>query len=148
MISLTHAFGLSAEPFAQDVPTNRLFSMPGLQAFLNRFDYAVRIGAATVITGDVVPVRAPISAPLPLGFSRIQQSSGGLLRRANALTRGALLVTASQQTPTVTAEHVRLATTEIFKRRSRLPIIQTVSASDPFTSSGVPNNLRRCSRLM
>jgi general secretion pathway protein A len=53
MISLTHAFGLSAEPFAQDVPTEKLFSIPGLQAFLDRFDYAVRIGAATVITGDV-----------------------------------------------------------------------------------------------
>ena len=53
MISLTHAFGFSAEPFAQDVPTEKLFSIPGLQAFLDRFDYAVRIGAATVITGDV-----------------------------------------------------------------------------------------------
>jgi len=53
MISLTHAFGFSAEPFAQDVPTEKLFGIPGLQAFLDRFDYAVRIGAATVITGDV-----------------------------------------------------------------------------------------------
>lgn len=53
MISLTHAFGLSAEPFAQDIPTDKLFGIPGLQAFVDRFDYAVRIGAATVITGDV-----------------------------------------------------------------------------------------------
>jgi len=267
MISLTHAFGLSAEPFAQDVPTDKLFSIPGLQAFLDRFDYAVRIGAATVITGDVgtgkstslraatarlhptqyllvtivassgsvldflkglalalgapdvsssttklirdirqllstvtakkqqpiiiideahllrlellaqlhaltqLPYDQTTLAPIILsgqnilvdrllfhtsrpfasriigrtlleGLKRddmhsylshhlsivggtsdlfsedavtaIQQSSGGLLRRANALAKGALLAAASQQTPTVTADHVRLATTEIF----------------------------------
>jgi type II secretory pathway predicted ATPase ExeA len=53
MIALSHAFGLSGEPFAQDVPTDKLFPLPGLEAFLDRFDYALRIGAATVITGDV-----------------------------------------------------------------------------------------------
>jgi len=267
MISLTHAFGLSAEPFAQDVPTEKLFSIPGLQAFLDRFDYAVRIGAASVITGDVgtgkstslraatarlhptqylivtlvassgsvldflkglalslgapevsssttrlirdirqllstvtakkqqpvivideaqllrlellaqlhaltqLPYDQSPLAPIILsgqnilvdrllfhtsrpfasrivgrtllqGLRRddmhsylahhlaivggnsdlftddavtaIHQSSGGLLRRANALAKGALLATATEQAPAVTAEHVRLASTEIF----------------------------------
>ena len=53
MIALTHAFGLSCEPFLQDIPTDKLFPLPGLKAFLERFDYALHIGAATVITGDV-----------------------------------------------------------------------------------------------
>ena len=43
----------------------------------------------------------------------IHQSSGGLLRRAGNLARGALLAAAHEHCPTVTAEHVRLAVTEI-----------------------------------
>jgi type II secretory pathway predicted ATPase ExeA len=43
----------------------------------------------------------------------IHQSSGGLLRRAGNLARGALLAAAEEKCPTVTAEHVRLAATEI-----------------------------------
>ena len=53
MIALTHAFGLSAEPFAQDIPADKLFPLPGLKGFLDRFDYAVSIGAVSVITGEV-----------------------------------------------------------------------------------------------
>jgi general secretion pathway protein A len=43
----------------------------------------------------------------------IQQGSGGLLRRANNLARGALLAAAIEKCRTVTAEHVRIASTEI-----------------------------------
>jgi len=43
----------------------------------------------------------------------IQQGSGGLLRRANNLARGALLAAALEQCRTVSAEHVRIASTEI-----------------------------------
>jgi len=53
MIALTHAFSLSREPFAQDIPIDDLFPLPGLAAFFDRFDYAIRLGAATVITGEV-----------------------------------------------------------------------------------------------
>ena len=53
MIALTHAFSLSREPFTQDIPIDDLFPLPGLNAFFDRFDYAVRLGAATVITGEV-----------------------------------------------------------------------------------------------
>ena len=44
----------------------------------------------------------------------IHQSSGGLLRRANALAKGALVAAAHESAPQATAEHVRLASTEIF----------------------------------
>lgn len=44
----------------------------------------------------------------------IHQGSGGLFRKANNLARGALIAAASHQSMTVTAEHVRLASTEIF----------------------------------
>jgi len=43
----------------------------------------------------------------------IHQGSGGLLRRANMLARGALMAAAREKCLLVTAEHVRLASTEI-----------------------------------
>jgi type II secretory pathway predicted ATPase ExeA len=42
----------------------------------------------------------------------IHQGSGGLLRQANILARGALMAAASENCPAVTAEHVRIASTE------------------------------------
>jgi type II secretory pathway predicted ATPase ExeA len=44
----------------------------------------------------------------------VHQGSGGLFRKANHLARGALIAAAQQKNQTVTAEHVRLAATEIF----------------------------------
>ena len=43
----------------------------------------------------------------------IQQGSGGLLRRANYLAKGALLAAAAEKCRVVAAEHVRIASTEI-----------------------------------
>jgi type II secretory pathway predicted ATPase ExeA len=43
----------------------------------------------------------------------IHQGSGGLLRRANTLAKGALLAAAMEKCAVATAEHVRLASTEI-----------------------------------
>ena len=43
----------------------------------------------------------------------IHQGSGGLLRKANHLARGALIVAAKQKSMTVSAEHVRLAATKL-----------------------------------
>ncbi|MBW6485832.1 MAG: AAA family ATPase [Syntrophobacterales bacterium] len=43
----------------------------------------------------------------------IHQGSGGLLRKANHLARGAIIAAARKKSTTVTAEHVRLAATEI-----------------------------------
>lgn len=43
----------------------------------------------------------------------IHQGSGGLFRRANHLARGALIAAASEKCPQVSAEHVRLASTEL-----------------------------------
>jgi type II secretory pathway predicted ATPase ExeA len=43
----------------------------------------------------------------------IHQGSGGILRKANMLARGALLAAAFKNSRMVTAEHVRLAATEL-----------------------------------
>lgn len=43
----------------------------------------------------------------------IHQNSGGLLRRANFLAKGALIATAAEKCRVVSAEHVRVASTEI-----------------------------------
>jgi len=44
----------------------------------------------------------------------IHQGSGGLFRKANHLARGALIAAAKEKSTAVSAEHVRLAATEIF----------------------------------
>jgi len=44
----------------------------------------------------------------------IHQSSGGLLRRANSLAKTALMACALEESHTVSADHVRIASTEIF----------------------------------
>lgn len=44
----------------------------------------------------------------------IHQGSGGLLRKANHLARGALIAACAAESMTVAPEHVRLAATEIF----------------------------------
>ena len=43
----------------------------------------------------------------------IHQGSGGLLRRANFLAKGALIAAAAEKCQVVAAEHVRIASTEI-----------------------------------
>ncbi len=47
-------------------------------------------------------------------ITAIQQGAGGLLRKANHLARGALIAATNEQSKTVTADHIRLAATEIF----------------------------------
>jgi len=47
-------------------------------------------------------------------ITAIHQGSGGLLRKANHLARGALIAAAGEESMSVSAEHVRLAATEIF----------------------------------
>ena len=44
----------------------------------------------------------------------IHQGSGGLLRKANHLARGALIAAANDKSQTVTAEHVRISASEVF----------------------------------
>lgn len=53
MIALTTAYGLSREPFAQDIPVKNLYPLPGLEAFLQRFEYAIAQRLVTVVTGEV-----------------------------------------------------------------------------------------------
>ena len=47
-------------------------------------------------------------------ITAIHQGSGGIFRKANHLARGALIAAALGNTKTVTAEHVRIAASEVF----------------------------------
>jgi general secretion pathway protein A len=47
-------------------------------------------------------------------LTAIHQGSGGLLRKANHLARGALIAAGAEKCQTVSAEHVRIAATEVF----------------------------------
>jgi general secretion pathway protein A len=86
MIALTHAFGLSREPFAQDLPVKDLYPLPGLQELRDRFDYAVASSLVTVITGEVgsgksTSLRAMTSALHPTQYRVLSlvATTGGLL---------------------------------------------------------------------
>jgi type II secretory pathway predicted ATPase ExeA len=47
-------------------------------------------------------------------ITAIHQGSGGLLRKANHLARGSLIAAATEKSMSVSAEHVRIASSEIF----------------------------------
>jgi len=47
-------------------------------------------------------------------ITAIHQGSGGLFRKSNNLARGSIIVAARKKSAMVTAEHVRIAATEIF----------------------------------
>lgn len=53
MIDIKHFFGLSAMPFPQKIKLDDLYMLPGLQPLLDRFEFAVKTGAVSVITGEV-----------------------------------------------------------------------------------------------
>jgi len=53
MTNYKNYFGFEKEPFAQDIRIEDLYPLPGLEALLDRFLFAVRLSAAAVITGDV-----------------------------------------------------------------------------------------------
>jgi type II secretory pathway predicted ATPase ExeA len=46
-------FGLRREPFASDLDPSDILQTEGLQAVEERFDYAVRLGAMALVTGEV-----------------------------------------------------------------------------------------------
>ncbi len=53
MTNYKNYFGFSKEPFAQDIRIEDLYPLPGMEALLDRFLFAVKLSAAAVITGDV-----------------------------------------------------------------------------------------------
>jgi general secretion pathway protein A len=46
-------FGFTAEPFAQDIPADKLFPTPALRSTTERSLFAIHLGAVCVITGEV-----------------------------------------------------------------------------------------------
>lgn len=52
-MDLRHAFGLSREPFPQDLKIEELYPIPGLKSLVERFEYAVHLGLVMVVTGEV-----------------------------------------------------------------------------------------------
>ena len=52
MMSYKHFFGFTKGPFAQDIGLEDLYPLPGLQAATERFLYALKLGAVSIITGD------------------------------------------------------------------------------------------------
>lgn len=141
MIALTHAYGLSGEPFAQDIPLQHLYPLPGLDAFRQRFDYAVAHSLTTVITGEVgsgksTSLRAAAAALHPAQYRLISlvATTGSLLEllrqiclqlgdppssnsmaKMLALIRGLLIDIASKkQIPVLIVDEAHLLRLDVF----------------------------------
>lgn len=71
MIDIKHFFGLTKEPFAQSIKLDDLYMLPGLNPLLQRFEYAVKMGAVSLITGEVGSGK---STSLRLACSRFHTS--------------------------------------------------------------------------
>lgn len=46
-------FGLAREPFGTDIDYAHILKTPEIENVGNRFDYAVRLGAVGIVTGEV-----------------------------------------------------------------------------------------------
>jgi len=53
MTNYKNYFAFSQEPFAQDIPTSKLYQTPGLKPATDRCLFAINLGAVCVITGEV-----------------------------------------------------------------------------------------------
>jgi len=141
MIALTHAYGLSREPFLPDIPVEQLFPLPGLQAFIERFNYAVKNGLITLITGEVgsgkstsLRAAAALAHPSEFRLLAVVASSGSFLEllrqvclglgtppvtnsvtRLLALIRDSLCdITAKKQVPLLLIDEAHLMRLEVF----------------------------------
>ncbi len=48
-----HFFAFQKEPFAQDIPVSELYPLPDFPALVERFHYTLRLGAVSVLTGEI-----------------------------------------------------------------------------------------------
>ena len=71
MIDIKHFFGLTGDPFAQNIKLDDLYMLPGLTPLLERFEFAVKTGAVSLITGEVGSGK---STSLRLACSRFHSS--------------------------------------------------------------------------
>ena len=53
MNEYTHFFGCMQEPFRQDIALSELYALPGLESFIKRFDYCLRLRGVSVLTGKI-----------------------------------------------------------------------------------------------
>lgn len=53
MMNYKNYFAFSSEPFAQDIPTSKLYQTSGLKPTTDRCLFAINLGAVCVITGEV-----------------------------------------------------------------------------------------------
>jgi len=92
----------SSAPLASRVVTRCHLEGLDRQGMKNYIDHHLKIAGVNPGLFDDAAVTA------------VHQGSGGLLRKANHLARGALIAAAKQNEQTINPEHVRLAATEIF----------------------------------
>jgi general secretion pathway protein A len=92
----------SAIPLASRIIARRHLQAVDRQGMEAYIAHHLRIAGLKVVPFDEQAVTA------------IHQGSGGLFRKANHLARGAMIAAAAERAQIITAEHVRLADSELF----------------------------------
>jgi len=128
-------FGLKWNPFLPSIPIQSLWPDPGIDTFLFQIENLVMDGGIALMSGkpgvgksknlqylaynlerlENVVVLAGVKNSLfeEEALTAVHQGAGGLFRKANHLARGAIIAAAESEKAMVTAEHVRLAATEL-----------------------------------
>jgi len=114
----------SREPFAKDIPPDKLYPLPGLQAATERLQYAASLAAVAIITGEV---GAGKSTTLRYTASKLHPS----------LYRVIPVVAAIEKAPLASADHVRKSSSELIG--SPMPAALHRSASDRSRLRGQDN---------
>jgi type II secretory pathway predicted ATPase ExeA len=134
-------FGFQKEPFSQDIRTEDLYPLPGLQASTERFMYGLELGAVSIVTGDVGsgkstalryassklhPSRYKVVAlvgstgtmidilrQICTGFD-VEGTSNSLAKLIRTLRSAVLEITQRKQTPVLIIDEASLLRVEIF----------------------------------
>lgn len=121
MIDIKHFFGLSKEPFPQNIKLDNLYKLPGLNPLVDRFQYAIGIGAVTLITGEVGSGK---STSLRLACSKLHPSR---YRIISMVATPSSMTEFLRQLLLEFGEEVRSFQTSFFIKKVRDLIMDTVS---------------------
>jgi type II secretory pathway predicted ATPase ExeA len=128
-------FAFSREPFGQDLKAQEILATPEVVAVADRFDYAVRLGAMAVVTGEVgsgksTALRWAISRLHPSEYATfwITATSGSILEIYRQLTAALDLSIISNSRARLT-NIIRQQISEITQTQRRKPVLIIDEAS-------------------
>ncbi len=131
----TAFFGLTKEPFISDIPINEILVTNEIKAVFERFNYAMRLGAVALITGDVgsgksTAIRWTIKqlSSSETKILRITASSGSILEFYRQLL-SELGANISSQSKALLTKAIRECVFDLIVEKRKKPVIVIDEAS-------------------